>query len=724
MTAWVALHELPLDRIVRAAPYHATYGESLLGLRPGQRISVRDLLYGMVLVSGNDAAYDLALAAAGSEKRFVRQMNGQAAALGLADTHYANPIGLDQRGNYSSARDLTTLAQHLLRIPAFARIADSRSAVLRSLRPPRRIVSINELLHMAPWVNGVKTGHTFAAGFVLVGSGRRKGVELISSAIGAPTDEDRFSDNLRLLDYGFSLYRRRTAVRAGQTLAEPAIRYAGGELPLVSPRTVKVAIRHGQRLTVRGQGAERGGGADPRRRGARPGEGGPRRVPGGDGPAARRPLDSPGERAPEGGQLRLRKRDPACAGCVRDTDWRGIPVASPAPWRRWRGADPGESQGDAGRRRSEPGRGVGRVILTVTLNAAIDRTVAVPNFRLGRRHRAVESRTVAGGKGINVARALSLLGRPVIATGFAGGPTGARVLEQLQRRVGAHRLHPDRRRDADQPGGDRPHLRRADRDQRARPGGQPGGGGGVLRADRLPGRRREDLRAGGDPAAGRRRRPLRAPGQGPVRPRHRRRARRRGGGDDGRAAGRRLGRHPQRARGRGAGRPGVRRPRRPRPGPLRAGPPRRRRGGDHPARRLRRGGRRGIRAPLPRGPHRAPGPGLHGRLRRRLPRRLRGRSLRGPPARTSASPTVSPAGPSRPSTSAPARSTAARSSACSARWRCTIWRSPRKCRLAVQRHPGGPNWRSTSVEARRGGAPTDSTTSRSSRRAAPAIPTT
>jgi len=72
------------------------------------------------------------------------------------------------------------------------------------------------------------------------------------------------------------------------------------------------------------------------------------------------------------------------------------------------------------------------VILTVTLNAAIDRTVAVPNFRLGHRHRAVESRTVAGGKGINVARALNRLGRPVIATGFAGGPTGLRVLEQLR----------------------------------------------------------------------------------------------------------------------------------------------------------------------------------------------------------------------------------------------------------------------------------------------------
>jgi len=72
------------------------------------------------------------------------------------------------------------------------------------------------------------------------------------------------------------------------------------------------------------------------------------------------------------------------------------------------------------------------MILTVTLNAAIDRTVAVPNFRLGHRHRAVESRTVAGGKGINVARALNRLGRPVIATGFAGGPTGLRVIEQLR----------------------------------------------------------------------------------------------------------------------------------------------------------------------------------------------------------------------------------------------------------------------------------------------------
>jgi D-alanyl-D-alanine carboxypeptidase (penicillin-binding protein 5/6) len=250
MTAYVVLRELSPRKIVTAAPYTPIYGESLLGLRTGQRISVRDLLYGLILRSGNDAAYDLALAAAGSEHAFVRQMNLRAAALGLSDTHYANPVGLDQRGNYSSARDLTTLTRRLLRIPLFAKIAASRSAELDSVHPHRRIVTINELLRMAPWVNGVKTGHTFDAGYVLVGSGRRKGVELISVAVGAPTDDDRFLDNLRLLEYGFALYRRKLPIDAGQDLAEPSIRYSGGRLPLEATRTVAVGLRPGQRISV------------------------------------------------------------------------------------------------------------------------------------------------------------------------------------------------------------------------------------------------------------------------------------------------------------------------------------------------------------------------------------------------------------------------------------------------------------------------------------------
>jgi serine-type D-Ala-D-Ala carboxypeptidase (penicillin-binding protein 5/6) len=250
MTAWVVLHELPLEQVVRAAPYSPSYGESLLNLRPGQPISVRDLLYGLILRSGNDAAYDLARAAAGSEAGFVRQMNRYAAALGLADTHYANPIGLDQRGNYSSAADLAALTRRLLRLPAFARIADSRRAVLRSVRPPRRIESINELLDLAPWVNGVKTGHTFGARYVLVGSGRRKGVELIAAVVGAETDEDRFADALELLEYGFSRYRRRVPVHAGQALARPSIRYQGGELPLRAARGVVAGVRRGRRVEV------------------------------------------------------------------------------------------------------------------------------------------------------------------------------------------------------------------------------------------------------------------------------------------------------------------------------------------------------------------------------------------------------------------------------------------------------------------------------------------
>jgi D-alanyl-D-alanine carboxypeptidase (penicillin-binding protein 5/6) len=250
MTAYVALKEMPLDKVVRAAPYEAEYGESLLGLRSGQKISVRDLLYGLILRSGNDAAHTLAIAAAGSQERFVRQMNRRAAALGLADTHYANPVGLDQRGNFSSAADLATLTRRLLGIPAFAKIAAARRALLRSVKPPARITTINALLSMAPWVNGVKTGHTFDAGYVLVGSGRRKGVELISVAIGAPTDEARYSDDLELLEYGFSRYKRRLPIHSGQDLADPSIRYSGGSLPLRAARDVAVGVRRGQHIDV------------------------------------------------------------------------------------------------------------------------------------------------------------------------------------------------------------------------------------------------------------------------------------------------------------------------------------------------------------------------------------------------------------------------------------------------------------------------------------------
>jgi len=253
MTAYVAMKELSLDEVVRAAPYSPIYGESLMGLRTGERVSVRDLLYGLILVSGNDAAHTLAVAAAGSEERFVGQMNRYAAALGLADTHYANPIGLDEVGNYSTAADLATLTRRLLRDPAFAKISDSETALLRSLRPPRRIDTLNDLLYMAPWATGVKTGHTFDAGYVLVGSGEQKGVGLVSVAIGAPTEETRFTDNLTLLEYGFSQYQRRLPIHRGEDLAEPEIRFSGGKLPLRAERSLQVGVRRGERIDLRVQ---------------------------------------------------------------------------------------------------------------------------------------------------------------------------------------------------------------------------------------------------------------------------------------------------------------------------------------------------------------------------------------------------------------------------------------------------------------------------------------
>jgi serine-type D-Ala-D-Ala carboxypeptidase (penicillin-binding protein 5/6) len=251
MTAYVAMKEMPLDKVVRAQPYQAEYGESLMGLRAGERISVRDLIYGLILRSGNDAAHTLAIAAAGSERRFVGEMNRYAAALGLSHTHYANPVGLDQKGNYSSAFDLMTLTRRLLQEPAFAKIADSRTAVLRSVHPQRRIATINELLLMAPWVTGVKTGHTFGALYVLVGSGSRDGVSLVSAVVGTWTDEERFDDSLALLEYGFSQYQRRLPVRRGQSLAEPEIRWSGGNLPLRAERSLQVGVRKGQEVVVR-----------------------------------------------------------------------------------------------------------------------------------------------------------------------------------------------------------------------------------------------------------------------------------------------------------------------------------------------------------------------------------------------------------------------------------------------------------------------------------------
>jgi D-alanyl-D-alanine carboxypeptidase (penicillin-binding protein 5/6) len=250
MTAYLAFHQLPLGKRLVAPAYHPIPGESLLGLKTGERMSVRDLLYGLLLPSGNDAAATLATGVAGTTPAFVGEMNRAARRLGLRHTSYANPIGLDQPGNYSSPSDLAKLALELRRRALFRRIVDTPRTRLATGDHPRTVVNHNDLVRRVPWINGVKTGYTLDAGYVLVGSGTRKGVTLLSVVMGAPSIRARDQDTLALMRYGFSLYRVETPVRPHQTLARVRVPNGERDLPLVVGRSVHASVRRGERLHV------------------------------------------------------------------------------------------------------------------------------------------------------------------------------------------------------------------------------------------------------------------------------------------------------------------------------------------------------------------------------------------------------------------------------------------------------------------------------------------
>ncbi len=250
MTAYLAFRRLPLDRDLTAPAYHPITGESLLGLQAGERISVHDLLYGLLLPSGNDAAVTLADGVAGSTGAFVREMNRAARRLGLDETSYANPIGLDAPGNYTSPRDLADLTLTLRRNELFRRIVDTPRITLETGDHPRTIENRNDLLLSHSWINGVKTGYTPEAGNVLVASGTRKGVTLVSVVMGAPSIGARDDDALALLDYGFSLYRRQAAVRDGERLGFAEVSNADARVPLVASDGVNATVRRGQSVAV------------------------------------------------------------------------------------------------------------------------------------------------------------------------------------------------------------------------------------------------------------------------------------------------------------------------------------------------------------------------------------------------------------------------------------------------------------------------------------------
>lgn len=227
MTALVTLEQVHhLSEVLTQNDWYAATGDSQIGLAPGERMSVHDLLIALLLPSADDAAEDLAYnLGGGSIARFVAMMNAAAQALGLTHTHYSTPIGFDTPGNYSSPCDLDRLAAYDMQTsPYFARVVALPSAELWSGRYPRHVVNTNDLVGKVSWIHGVKTGHTAAAGYVLVSEGERSGLTLIGSVLGTASEAARDAAGLALLDYGFAAFHELTPITAGAVLARPGER--------------------------------------------------------------------------------------------------------------------------------------------------------------------------------------------------------------------------------------------------------------------------------------------------------------------------------------------------------------------------------------------------------------------------------------------------------------------------------------------------------------------
>jgi D-alanyl-D-alanine carboxypeptidase (penicillin-binding protein 5/6) len=211
MTALLVLERVPdLDVMATVPRIHLpqTVG---VDLRPGDRISVREALYALMVKSANDAALTLASHVAGSERQFVALMNLRAAQLGLRHTHFVNCRGTSRPGLYSTARDLATLGRYAMRDATFRQIAATRTAVIHySPAAAVPVESHNRLLDH-PWADGIKSGATDAAGKVLVGSGKPGPVALIVVTMHEPTRDQEQRDALALFRWGTAEYLRRSA---------------------------------------------------------------------------------------------------------------------------------------------------------------------------------------------------------------------------------------------------------------------------------------------------------------------------------------------------------------------------------------------------------------------------------------------------------------------------------------------------------------------------------
>lgn len=225
MTALLVVEKGDLDKKVKISPYAASIPECTIYLEAGEELTRRELLYALMLRSANDASVALAESLAENEEAFVRLMNRKAKALGLKNTHYVNPHGLDAEGHYSSAYDLAVLSREALQYKEFAAIAATKQKTIPGPKEDRILINMNRLLYRYEGAIGVKTGYTKKAGNCVVGAARKGDMVLIAVSMNSPSV---YEDLIKMLDYGFNNYKSFTLVSRDQIAKK--IKVNGGQI--------------------------------------------------------------------------------------------------------------------------------------------------------------------------------------------------------------------------------------------------------------------------------------------------------------------------------------------------------------------------------------------------------------------------------------------------------------------------------------------------------------
>lgn len=207
MTSIVVLENADLTDMVTIDKKAAGTGGSRLGLKTNDKITVHDLLYGLMLKSGNDAAVALAIHVGGSVQEFANMMNQTAKELGLINSHFVTPHGLDEKQHYTTAYELAYIADYALKIPKFKEIVSTKTYTVTINNQPRVISNTNELLGNLDGIYGIKTGFTNGAGRCLVTSCKRGNLDIITVVLGADTKKIRTQDSIKLIEYAYKNYQ-------------------------------------------------------------------------------------------------------------------------------------------------------------------------------------------------------------------------------------------------------------------------------------------------------------------------------------------------------------------------------------------------------------------------------------------------------------------------------------------------------------------------------------